>query len=292
MKKVLALQGGGSWTSFTAGTLQELARNGQQFQSFSGSSGGSIAGLIYWLGSAKNDFDFIEETFDVLWDNITVKGLLETYFLRSFLKMYEFHKVSPIPLMSVKFDYLPKLKTILENTIDFDECRFYAEKTNKNLYVGSVNLRTGKPKIFTQHNITSDMILASSSLPQFCPPVEIDGEPYADGLYSQNPPVLPFFTETKVPTEIVLVKIDNIEEFPVPKTKKDIEERLMGLTSVKTLETELNWVENVFPNTIINTIQLDPKETGESSRIDTHTDVISKLRTHGKNQAINYLKKG
>jgi len=84
------------------------------------------------------------------------------------------------------YDVAP-LRATLERLVDFD--RINAGETR--LSVGAVNVRSGNFAYFdsTSHDIRSEHVIASGSLPPGFPPTEIDGEFYWDGGIVSNTPL-------------------------------------------------------------------------------------------------------
>ena len=75
------------------------------------------------------------------------------------------------------------LLPILEKEIDFERLRNSPIK----VFITATNVRTGRPRVFRNADITPDVLLASACLPTMFQAVEIDGESYWDGGYSGNP---------------------------------------------------------------------------------------------------------
>ena len=63
------------------------------------------------------------------------------------------------------------------------------------VYVTATNVRTGRPRVFAQGEVTVDAVLASACLPQMFPAVEIDGEAYWDGGFTGNPALYPLIDQ-------------------------------------------------------------------------------------------------
>ena len=58
------------------------------------------------------------------------------------------------------------------------------------ILIAATQVSTGQGRIFREHELTADMVLAPACLPQLHHAIEIDGETYWDGGYSSDPPVL------------------------------------------------------------------------------------------------------
>ena len=90
-------------------------------------------------------------------------------------------------------------------------------------------MRTGKPKVFRRADLSADAIMASACLPLVFQAVEIDGEAYWDGGYMGNPSLFPLVDESDA-RDLVIVQIDPIHQQEVPRTARDILERLNEIT--------------------------------------------------------------
>ncbi|MDN3721035.1 hypothetical protein QW131_22100 [Roseibium salinum] len=112
------------------------------------------------------------------------------------------------------------------------------------LFVAATNVFTGKIRVFSNKEVTLDAVMASACLPQLHQAVEIDGEPYWDGGYMGNPPLYPLFYETDTP-DVVLIQINPLERRVVPKTAREILNRMNEITFNSTLMRELRAIDFV-----------------------------------------------
>lgn len=78
------------------------------------------------------------------------------------------------------FDLNP-LRDWLQRHVDFEQLR---ARSPFKLFIGATQANTGKLRIFREHELTLDMLLASACLPKIHRPVLIDGQRYWDGGYS------------------------------------------------------------------------------------------------------------
>jgi NTE family protein len=73
---VLACQGGGSHTAFTAGVLTELLPSPRsEIRALSGTSGGAVCALLAWYGLLKGDPQDGVDRLRAFWDENTARGL-------------------------------------------------------------------------------------------------------------------------------------------------------------------------------------------------------------------------
>jgi NTE family protein len=98
------------------------------------------------------------------------------------------------------------LSKVLAESIDF-ACLASAPIK---LFVTATNVRTGRPRVFRNSELSVDALLASACLPAVFQAVEIDGEAYWDGGYSGNPTMTPLIQES-VSDDTILVAINPVE---------------------------------------------------------------------------------
>ncbi len=73
---VLACQGGGSHTAFTAGVLTELLTDPRsEIRALSGTSGGAVCALLAWYGLLRGDPRDGVDRLAAFWDDNTTRGL-------------------------------------------------------------------------------------------------------------------------------------------------------------------------------------------------------------------------
>jgi NTE family protein len=129
------------------------------------------------------------------------------------------------------------LRGILAETVDF-EC---LAASPIRLFITATNVRTGAGRVFRNAEVTSDVLLASGCLPTMFQAVEIDGEHYWDGGYVGNPTITPLVRECRS-HDTILVQINPIERPGVPKTARDILNRLNEVAFNSPLLKELRMI--------------------------------------------------
>jgi NTE family protein len=122
------------------------------------------------------------------------------------------------------FDLNP-LRDLLERLVDFERLR--AASPFK-LFVGATQVETGKLRVFREHELTLDMLIASACLPRLHHTVTVNGEPYWDGGYSANPAVFPLFYDC-VSNDILLVLLSPLRHEGTPRSVVEIEARALEL---------------------------------------------------------------
>jgi NTE family protein len=98
------------------------------------------------------------------------------------------------------------------------------------LFITATNVRTGRPRVFRNAELTPEVLLASACLPTMFQAVEIDGDAYWDGGYSGNPTMTPLVQEC-VSDDTILVAINPVERPGIPRSARDILNRLNEVSS-------------------------------------------------------------
>ena len=121
---------------------------------------------------------------------------------------------------------LNPLRDMLVQTIDFEAVR-RCDKLQ--LFISATHVKSGRLRIFRQHELSADVVLASACLPLLFQAVEIDGEAYWDGGFAGNPSLLPLITESPA-DDLLLVQINPQLRESVPTTARDILDRMNEVT--------------------------------------------------------------
>ncbi len=106
------------------------------------------------------------------------------------------------------------------------------------LTVGVTDVETGQAVLFTNREITTDVLLASACLPFMFRAVEIGGRAYWDGGYSGNPPLRPLLLP-EPPDELVLICAQPTRRAGAPSTQAEILNRLNEIACQSVLHHEL-----------------------------------------------------
>ena len=126
------------------------------------------------------------------------------------------------------------LRDILDSLVDFGNVNTCPDIE---VFVTATNVRTGRPRVFRQGDVTADAVLASACLPQMFPAVEIDGEAYWDGGFVGNPALYPLI-QLDCP-DIVVVQINPIVRDRIPQSARDIINRVNEISFNSSLIKEL-----------------------------------------------------
>ncbi len=108
----------------------------------------------------------------------------------------------------------------------------------------ATNVLTGELRVFTREEISAEAVMASACLPLLFRAVEIDGQPYWDGGYTGNPPLIPFLRHTDT-EDVLLVQINPVTRRGVPTSTHDITDRVSEISFNSGLLAELRAVEFV-----------------------------------------------
>jgi NTE family protein len=130
-------------------------------------------------------------------------------------------------------------RDLLAETVDFgsvNDCR------EIKIYVTATNVRTGRAHIFTQPRLSVETVMASACLPYLYAAVEIDGEAYWDGGYAGNPALYPL-VDDKDCRDVVIVQINPMVRHELPRTGRDIQNRINEITFNGSLIKELRSIQ-------------------------------------------------
>lgn len=230
----LALQGGGAHGAFTWGVLDALLENSDlAFEGVSGTSAGAMNAVVLAHGLMQGGRDGARAALEKFWlavahsspIDLTVPtqhgesvGLAPA--LKIMLQWAQFFS----PGQLNPFDFNP-LRGILVEQIDFAALRQHCPVQ---LFIAATHANSGKLRLFRNHELSADALLASACLPTMHRPIIIDGEPYWDGGYSANPAVFPLFYECRS-TDILLVLLTPIEYKTTPNSAVEIKTRALEI---------------------------------------------------------------
>ena len=190
------------------------------------------------------------------------------------------------------------LAEVLAAVVDFDRLA----RAPIRLFVTATNVRTGQGEIFENARITSDVLLASACLPFLFQAVEIDGEAYWDGGYSGNPTITPLVKHC-ASDDTILVQINPVERPGVPRTAREINNRVNEVSFNATLLKELKMIEvlrevanpgncegALWARMRVHRIaSAEMAELGYSSKLNAEWDFLLFLRDEGRRAAEHFL---
>jgi len=238
----LALQGGGAHGAFTWGVLDRLLEEpGLEIPAISGSSAGALNAAALAAGHLEGGADGARRRLAELWQGVAdlarssplraasgwSPSQLFFDFATRFFSPYQMNPLGHNPL-----------RDLLDPLIDFE--RLKAREAIR-LFVAATNVETGAARIFTNAEITLDVMLASACLPTLHQAVKLDDGYYWDGGFTANPPLLPL-VEASEASDLLLVRLDPSHEGGLPRTSQAIADRLNHIVIGAPLKAELGAV--------------------------------------------------
>jgi NTE family protein len=296
----IACQGGGSHTAFTAGALTELLAafegSDDDLVGLSGTSGGAIAAAAGWYGSLAADSD-PRDLLAALWDDIAATDAFDRW-ANGALVWGSGIEQTGVPMPDVTPYQLPfdnwaraQLRDTLERHLDFDRFDALATEESPELVVGAVDITEGCFATFADGDVTAEAILASAAVPDLFEGVEIDGDVYWDGLFSQNPPIRDLFhvpVERK-PDELWVLQINPQTIDDEPRSLRGILDRRNELAGNLSLNQELHFVERI--NDLVAEVRRlgFDRDLGYASKLDRSPAFIDDLFADGRERAAAFL---
>ena len=310
----LALQGGGSHGAFTWGVLDRLLEADRyRIDAITGTSAGSVNAVALAHGLTVGDADTARDTPAQVWESVSMPMdlMLTGSDQRPSLNLLAKVGLSMTIAMSPgQFNPLglDPLRTILTRHLDIERLR--TDPAAPALYLAATNADTGRPRIFTNADLTIDAVLASACLPSVHEPVEIDGERYWDGGYSANPPLQPLLTAGPHDALIVLIVPTRHAGTPVRPAAIQARESEFAFTTAFLREAELmadattrarrtRWP---FGGELERSLRqmrwhlIDAEEyiatLDPQTRVVTHLPFLRSLRDAGRDHATDWLSTG
>ena len=291
-KKInLALQGGGAHGAFAWGVIDRLLEEGNiEVEGIVGTSAGAMNAAVTACGLAFGGNEGARQKLTEFWKKISeaaAKSMLRPTIWDKLMGPGNMD-MSPGWIMSDALSRifspyqmnpmnLNPLKDVLTSVIDFPA--MHRERRVK-LFVCASNVMTGKIKVFDQHNVTVEAVLASACLPFMFQAVEINGEYFWDGGYMGNPPLYPliYHTDTR---DVLIVQLNPINIPKLPNTAQEILDRINTLSFNSSLMREIRVI-----NFVTKLIDGGFDDGGRLKRILIHTidgeDVLSRMGVSSK----------
>lgn len=310
----LALQGGGAHGAFTWGVLDKLLEDGRlAIDGISATSAGAINAALIAQGLSSGGPDQAREQLHNFWRRMSEacsNTLPMVRWLQNFAwgwnrdqspehmvfdlasRMWSPYQFNPLGLNPIR--------DLLYETVDVE--RIHACNSVK-LFISATNVETGKIRVFDHHQVTVEAILASTCLPQLFHAVEIDGEHYWDGGYMGNPALYPLIYHCDS-SDVVIVRINPIVRRGVPKTARDIVNRLNEITFNSSLMREMRAIafvtrlieegkisDNTMKRMLIHMIEADGQMAGfgVASKMNPDWRFLTHLRDLGRDSAASWI---
>ena len=310
----LALQGGGAHGAFTWGVLDRLLDDSSlEFEGLSGSSAGAMNAVVMADGWLRRGRSGAREALTTFWTEIgklmppgmVVHGEGDSVQLSPASKLLASWAGHFSPAQLNPFELNP-LRDLLVRLVDFEALRV---RSPFKLFIAATQASNGKLRVFREHELTVDMVMASACLPKLHHPVDIDGVPYWDGGYSANPAVFPLFYECDA-QDVLLVLLNPLQRNDAPRTAKEIDERITELsfsatfmremqTSARAAEfSDLSSDTNGELESKLRSMRfhmIDVRHLASLERTETkalaHTPFLETLRVQGRERAATWLGK-
>jgi NTE family protein len=308
----LALQGGGSHGAFTWGVLDRLLEEPWlHIEGISGTSAGAMNAAVMACGLGKGGREGARASLDSFWARVGEAARFSPFQRSPLDVMLGRWSIDTSPLfvaldMTARlfspYDLNPggsnPLREILAESIDFD----LLPKVPLKLFITATNVRTGRGRVFTNAELSPDVLLASACLPTLFQAVIIDDEPYWDGGYSGNPTITPLVRGCTA-EDVILVQVNPVERGGTPKTAREILNRLNEVSFNATLLKELRMIAILkqvadagdcegarWAKMRIHRIGSEViAELGSSSKLNAEAAFLAMLRDEGRRAADAFL---
>lgn len=246
----LALQGGGAHGAFQWGVLDRLIEfGGLDIQSITAASAGAMNAVALVWGMLEGGPDGARSRLESFWRAVSqggsrgvfgenlVASLATDWFTNN--PAYKYMEALTSQVAVSPYDFNPlninPLRDILREQIDFKAIR---EQSTIDLFIAATGVRTNEAKLFHAAELTAEHVMASACLPDVFQAVEIDGEPYWDGGYSANPPLIPLVLASKA-AQLLIVQVMPTNSARLPTSPGEIAKRLEQIHFNATLNAEL-----------------------------------------------------
>lgn len=309
----LALQGGGAHGALTWGVLDRLLEDGRlAIRAISGTSAGAMNAVVladgyerggpegarealgtFWkaVSKAARYSPIRRSLWDRLWGRYSLDYSPAYLYFENLSRVFSPYELNPLGLNP--------LRDVLVELVDFDNVN---RCPDMRVYVTATNVRTGRPRIFAQGEVTVDSVMASACLPQMFPAVEIDGEAYWDGGFVGNPALYPL-VESRTTPDILIVQINPIVRRELPRRARDILNRVNEISFNSSLVKELRTIAlmqrvaargvdlGYYGNTFLHLIHADTEveDLSASSKLNAEWSYLQLLFERGRSWADLWL---
>ncbi|MEL7348195.1 MAG: patatin-like phospholipase family protein [Pseudomonadota bacterium] len=310
----LALQGGGSHGAFTWGVLDRIFEEDRIWiEAISGTSAGAMNAVVAAQGMYDGQAEGARKQMHDFWRAVSKAGeaspikrgpidmILGNWSLDTSPSYVFFDLLSRVssPYETNPLDLNP-LRELLDEHVNFDKVRRCDDMP---IYLSATNVETGRVRVFNRHEITRDAVLASACLPLMFKAVEIEGQHYWDGGFMGNPVLFPFIDESPV-DDIIIVQINPVLREGVPKTAREILNRMNEITFNSSLLKELRAIDfvrrlieegrltNNYRDMHIHIIESRKRmrPLGASSKLNTEWAFLMHLFEIGRSSADKWLR--
>jgi NTE family protein len=230
----LALQGGGSFGAFTWGALERLLDEPEiSFDAISGVSAGAVNAVLLASGLMEGGRAAAKARLERFWKRMSRSAPLTPSAALAGLSLGLMTRALS-PYLFNPFNLNP-LREALSDEVDFERLR---TRSPVRLLIGATRVGDGALRVFTTGEVSVDVVLASACLPLIHHTIEIDGEPYWDGGYAANPPLIPLVLASKA-EHLLIVQVTPTKSERLPTAPGEIAKRLEQIRFNATLNAEL-----------------------------------------------------
>jgi len=241
----LALQGGGAHGAFTWGALDALLEHTDHpITAISGTSAGAVNAVLVAHGLLAGGREGARDALSRFWQALgsavpwDALGLVadggERFSTAGRMLLRWTQSLMPARSSPLRID---PLRALLNQHVDFDRLR---HRDAPRLHVAATHASSGRLRVFGNHELSIDAVLASACLPALQSAVEIDGEPYWDGGYSANPALFPLVREFG--GDIVLVLLSPWHWGDTPGTADEVRLRTADIAFNAAFLREMHWL--------------------------------------------------
>ena len=259
----LALQGGGAHGAFTWGVLERLLQDDEiSFGAISGTSAGALNAAALKSGWVRGGRQGAIENLEWLWSQVgavTDEGVSD--WIASFAptahiwaKALEYSPAYAAFDMTTRFLSPYTFGSLTQNPLQRIVEQFHYDDICKHdgpeLHICATNVRTGKIRVFEDHEISPEAIMASACLPSLFQAVEFTDpktgktEAFWDGGYTGNPALFPLF-RNDLPDDILIININPLHRENIPTDVQSIQNRINEISFNSSLLRELREIDFV-----------------------------------------------
>ncbi|PVB59880.1 patatin-like phospholipase family protein [Labrenzia sp. 011] len=269
----LALQGGGAHGAFTWGVLDRLLdEKSFRINAISGTSAGAMNGAALLSGLAEGGRTGAQRALESFWRDVSSRGRLGRYntataqavlgglgidiammrpLLETGMQMFSPYEFNPVGLNP--------LRNVIRNSIDISA----VARSPIAFFVTATHVTTGEARIFSNDEMSSEVLLASACLPTLFHAIEIDGEFYWDGGYSGNPSLMPL-VHTPGASDLLLVQTSPTQRSTLPQNAREIAMREKEISFNTPLINELRLIAELQHHARSRTL---PRRSGVMPRL-------------------------
>ncbi|AHE97610.1 patatin-like phospholipase family protein [Thioalkalivibrio paradoxus] len=312
----LALQGGGAHGALTWGVLDRLLEDARiRIASVSGTSAGAMNAVVMADGLDRAGREGAREALAHFWKAVSNAALFSPIQRSLWDRMTQHYSLDHSPAY-LFFEQLTRqfspyelnplninpLRDLVAATVDFERVNHCPDLK---VFVTATNVRTGRGRSFTQPQLSVETVMASACLPFLFQAVEIDGEAYWDGGYIGNPALYPLVEDTAT-RDLIVVQINPLVREELPRTGREIINRINEITFNASLIKELRAIELLhrlieaerleserYRDLYVHLIHAheELKDLAASSKLNAEWGYLVHLRDRGRAWADRFLKR-